>query len=245
MTTGATAVLLVIGGGAAGVAAWTGDEDQPREVRAAARQEVPVAALPETPAVSKVEPPALAAGLGDAVHTDGRRTSDEADRTATRTPRAQGTEPPKTTVPAPVPAAVTTTRTVTETRGIPFRTRLVRDPSLQRGEHQVQTEGVAGSETLRYLVTYVGGRETERRFLDSTVTKEPQHQVIAVGGRGWRHDRRRECGPSLRPCLLGRGHCPDGDKITESGSIAALDGSLPMLDPADLKALRLEPGLVC
>jgi hypothetical protein len=122
-----------------------------------------------------------------------------------------------------------TTRTDTETREIPFTTRLVRDPTMPRGTRLVQTPGVAGEQTLRYLVTLTGGQQTDRRLLGSTVTRPPQPQIVAIGdasdqgfglgpggsghwqGSGGGH--RRHCGPTLDFCMpLGRGEsCPDDD----------------------------------
>jgi hypothetical protein len=70
---------------------------------------------------------------------------------------------------------------VEERQTIPYRTMLVRDPSLPRGESHVRVSGLPGERTLRYEVTYVGSVEKDRRLLDSSVTREPRHRVIALG----------------------------------------------------------------
>jgi hypothetical protein len=167
---------------------------------------------------------------------------------------------------APAQAAdpMITTSTVAETRPIPYRTRLVRDPSMPRGSHRIQTPGIPGEQTLHWLVTRTDGKETGRELIDTTVTRQPQHQVIAFGsqGRGGRHRHMRECGPDLDPCLpLGRSACPDGTHTEESdegragesdegraeesavqlgGSVTVLDQDLALVDP---DALELDPGL--
>jgi hypothetical protein len=269
MTAGACSVLMVIGGGVAGISTLVTDE--PHVVRAAARESAvsgrPGAAAAEVaPAedtgTELIRPPVAAGSrphvLGDRGQAaDTSRVSDQADRTATREPREAPTVSggqPRTTAP------VITTRTVTETRTIPFRTTFVRDESLPRGARRVQTPGVAGQETLRYLVTYTSGTETGRRLLDTTVTRQPQRQVIAIGTRhspdGDGHGKPQECGAGLngtcvpisrsalcpddpQPDASGapRTDAPGGDARRESGT--ALDDDLYVIDPADLADLDL------
>jgi hypothetical protein len=137
---------------------------------------------------------------------------------------------------------------VSETRPIPYRTRLVRDPSLPRGSRRVQQPGVAGEQTLRWLVTRTNGKETGRELIDTAVIRQPQHQVVAFGsqGRGWRHRHMRECGPGLDPCLpVGRSACPDEARSEESaiqlgGSVTVLDKDLALVNPDNL---ALDPDL--
>jgi hypothetical protein len=238
MTAGTSALLILIGGGAATVAIMT--KDEPRAAKVVAGRGS-VGAAPANPGTPSAEPAAAAAALGGGrpAQAGGNargadRNSSEADRTATRTPRQPGTavdqgEPQAGPVPAaPAPAApgataAVTTRTVSETRAIPYRTRLVRDPGMPRGERRVETEGIDGEEMLRWLVTLAGGRQTERRLIDSTVTREPQHRVIVFGsqgmgpgrgpGRGHGHwpgrGPRRECRQEVGACLpFGRNACP-------------------------------------
>jgi hypothetical protein len=106
---------------------------------------------------------------------------------------------------------------------------------MPRGERRVETEGINGEEMLRWLVTFAGGRQTERRLIDSTVTRQPQHRVIVFGsqgmgpgrgpGRGHGHwpgrGHRRECGKEIGACLpFGRNACPT--KSAAAGSPAGL-----------------------
>jgi hypothetical protein len=120
----------------------------------------------------------------------------------------------------PSAQSVITTRTETETREVPFGTRTVRDLGLPSGSQQVRTPGVAGEETLRYLVTLTDGKQTDRRLVDSTVTRPPQQEVIAVG------DRSDRCGAALDFCVpIGRdatcGHHRRGEsgEVEESGQV--------------------------
>jgi hypothetical protein len=256
MTAGTSALLVFIGGGAATVAAIA--KEEPRSAGAAGSGSAIAAAVqPAAPIPPAAESSAGRTALGDADAVVEGRTSDEADRTATRSPRRTATGGGRaagsadgvadaTTKQATAP--MTTTSTVTETRPIPYRTRLVRDPTMPRGSRRVQTPGIAGEQTLRWLVTRTDGKETGRQLIDTTVTREPQHQVIAFGsrGRGGHHRHMRECGPGLDPCLpLGRSACPDDARTEESavqlgGSVTVLDKDLALVDPDDLE---LDPEL--
>jgi hypothetical protein len=249
MTAGTSALLILIGGGAAGIAALTRDDgkgEAPRVVTAVGQ-----AAAAEPPAGGEPGPatprrPAAQAHF-DAADPAAPRTSDQADRTATRNPRGAATirrqqpaAPAATSEVPPAAAAparpVQTTRTETETREIPFETRLVRDPRLPRGSKRVENPGVPGEETLRYLVTVTDGRPTDRRLIDATVTRQPQHRVVAFGSR--RGDR--ECKRALDVCVpLGRSApCPDPAEestVQLGGSVTVLDQDLALLDPDELE----------
>jgi hypothetical protein len=153
------------------------------------------------------------------------------------------------------------TEQISETEAIPFRTTLVRDPSVPPGAREIQTPGVPGERLLRYEVTYTGNRETSRRLLDSRVTREPQDRVVAFGNRGrgggqhsgghGRHDRldrhdRQHRGRGHRECRLlgscvrmGRGAvCTHGDK-SDPRRESIIDGDLSLLDPSDIDELEL------
>jgi len=138
---------------------------------------------------------------------------------------------------------VQTTRTEVETREIPYETRLVRDPALPRGAKKVETQGVPGVETLHYLVTLTDGRPTDRKLIDAVVTRQPQHQVVALGTQSPAAGTRRpvrNCGEALNFCVpLGRkAVCPDKGR-EEDASIPLPD---LVLDAGDLGYLE---GLAC
>ncbi|RJL31838.1 hypothetical protein D5H75_18365 [Bailinhaonella thermotolerans] len=81
---------------------------------------------------------------------------------------------------APVTPA-SETRTVTETRKIPFPVRRVRDPALAEGVTKVRRRGVPGVRTLRYEVTVENGVSKGRKLLGETVTRKPVTQIVVVG----------------------------------------------------------------
>jgi hypothetical protein len=137
---------------------------------------------------------------------------------------------------------------VTEKRAIPYRTRLIRDPSLPRGHKRVQTQGIPGEQTLRWQVTYTDGQPTDRRLVDAAVTRQPQHRVVAFGTRRGRGDGHRGCRPGSDHCFpVGRtAACPEeAAGATELGSVAVLDQDFYLLTPEDLDGLELDPGLLC
>jgi hypothetical protein len=224
MIAGTSALLIAIGGGAAGIAALTSHHDGPKIVTAVGQ---PATAVPPD-AVQGLRPAPARPGHpgthGTAAEAPplSTRADAQADRSATRTPRRGEVPAPVTAggaaaAPAPADAAgaapagpasahaATTTRTDVETREIPFPTRLVRDPSLPRGTKQVRSAGVPGVQTTRYLVTLLDGRPTDRRLLDTAVTRPPQPRVIAFGTG-------RPAGgpPNGRPGWYSGGGSPDG-----------------------------------
>ena len=243
MTAGTSVLLIAIGGGAAGVGAMTSDEEQARIVTTAG-QEAAAAAEPGTERPGHRVSAATAQFGADAATS---RTSDEADRTTTRNPHhglvpagAAAAQARAVAVPGGTKSAapVITTRTEVETRDIPFQTQVVRDPSLPRGTRQVQTAGVAGEQTLRYLVTLTAGRPTSRRLLDSTVTRPPQHQIVALGDHivsppAPTPDRRQNCGEALNSCVpLGRSAMcrAEADRQRAEESTIKLGGSVTVQD---------------
>jgi hypothetical protein len=207
MGAGATALLLAIGGGAAGIATFTRDDPKPRTVTAVGGAastpttagNTPPAADPTTVVPAYVPPiPSDVGELSDGGGAGGANDPVPAgairSRTGIRAGIKQGSKAGSTAAkpagkpggeaagnPVPKAAPLITTRTEVETREIPYATSTVRDPSLPRGIRQVVTPGVAGEETLRYLVTLTNGRPTGRKLLDSTVTRAPQQEVVAVG----------------------------------------------------------------
>jgi hypothetical protein len=181
-----------------------------------------------------------------------RTSDDRADRTGPRRDRTLAQAPALRKAAA---APVVTTRTDVETRAIPFDTKVIRDPSMLRGTRRVETRGAAGERTLRYLVTLIDGRQTSRRLLGSTVTRQPKKRVVVVGSA--RHiDPGVECDAILGICLpLGRTAmaCP-GDGTTDpvapaaswadvtadsdSGGILIADEDLELLGPGGLESLE-------
>ncbi|GAA0541882.1 hypothetical protein GCM10010172_24130 [Paractinoplanes ferrugineus] len=141
-------------------------------------------------------------------------------RTQTQTrPQVRPHAPAGTSTTAARPAApVTITRTEVETRAIPFETQVFRDPTLPRGTRRVERPGVPGMETVRYSVTVTRGRPGARRLIDSTVTKQPQDEIVALGSRSRRHT---ECGPCVPLGLPAA--CTDESAATADPDVVLLD----------------------
>ncbi|MEV6298208.1 G5 domain-containing protein [Actinoplanes sp. NPDC051861] len=280
MTAGAGALLVLVGGGAAGVATLTGGgepstsvagtssvaevdlgapklEEDPEVVSRAAAAAEPLpqrhTTAPTRPAATRPAParPASARAATTAPATDqlsrAREADDRADRTGPRSPR--------TSVVKTAPEV--TTRTDVETRPVPFPTRLVRDPVLPRGTRKIQSPGVAGEETLRYLVTLTDGKPTQRRLVDTTVTRKPEPRVVAFGAR-----KGRDCEGALRVCVpLGRSaQCPEDpaqktpavreeeqevSAVQLGGSVLLSEEDLELISPETLDEVRLEPATLC
>jgi hypothetical protein len=267
MATAGLGVLSLVAGTAGGIAALTSNDS--RVVTAVGREsavvDMPAAEVP-------LQSPAGATGLGDGVlgHAQAEQDAAEtrsapgvADRTATRAPRrstsvdskghnaaaapAVGGAAPAVPPAAGAPAAPgVRTEQISETESVPFRTSLVRDPSLPRGAREIRTPGVPGERLLRYEVTYTGDRETSRRLLDSTVTREPQDRVVAFGNRGRGGGQQSGGRGHHRECrLLGscvrmsrNAVCTDGDK-SGAREESIIDGDLSLLDPSDIDELEL------
>ncbi|MFY1635123.1 G5 domain-containing protein [Solwaraspora sp. WMMB335] len=108
--------------------------------------------------------------------TPSASASPSASPTAAPSPR------PSTAAPAPtVRQPKIETRTVTETRQIPFQEKRVNDPNLAKGQTKVKTAGVAGVKTLTYEVTYTDGVQTAKRLVGEKVTRQPVTKVVLVG----------------------------------------------------------------
>ena len=67
------------------------------------------------------------------------------------------------------------------TTSLPHKTTYCRDPALPEGEERVVREGVDGEVLCEAMVTYINGKETERRILDRQVISQPVAEIIAVG----------------------------------------------------------------
>jgi resuscitation-promoting factor RpfB len=78
-------------------------------------------------------------------------------------------------------APVVVVKPVTVTQSIPFKTTRIDDSSLPQGTTKVRTQGVNGSKTLTYEVTFTDGAETSRKLVREVVTKQPVTKVILVG----------------------------------------------------------------
>ncbi|MFY1653131.1 G5 domain-containing protein [Solwaraspora sp. WMMB762] len=109
-------------------------------------------------------------------------TSSVPATSASASPTASPTASPSPTAAAPsVAQPKVETKTVTETREIPFKEKRVDDPNLAKGKTKVKTAGVTGVKTLTYQVTYTDGVQTAKELVSETVTKQPVSKVVRVG----------------------------------------------------------------
>jgi hypothetical protein len=92
--------------------------------------------------------------------------------------------PQKETIKAPtqtIPIKKITTKQVTETQAIPFQTIEKTDSDVEKGQRVVVINGVNGSKTINYKVTYTGDQETAREKISENVITQPVNQVIKIG----------------------------------------------------------------
>ncbi|GGN55722.1 hypothetical protein GCM10010112_06780 [Actinoplanes lobatus] len=274
MAAGAGALFLLVGGGAAGISTMTTSDGTPVEATAeAAVQPDPGAArLDEDPevvsrAAAAAQPlpkrrghtPAAPAPTGKPAGTDQLSRARVADERADRTgPRPAHTSGKRAGRDRREPAArpVVTTRTDEQTRAIPFRTKVIRDPALPRGTRYVRFPGAPGVATARYLVTLTDGKQTARRLLGTTVTRKPENRVVVFGAFR-KPDLGPACEPGLHFCVpMGRtAVCPPeatpGPAVTVAVTPTPTPGTL--VTEADLLAageelldgVLLEPASVC
>jgi hypothetical protein len=83
--------------------------------------------------------------------------------------------------PSPRANPVVEVRTVNETQPIALKTTTIKDPSLPIGTTMVRTQGVPGTMTLTYEVTFTDGVETSKTLLRQVVTKAPTIKVVVIG----------------------------------------------------------------
>ena len=74
-----------------------------------------------------------------------------------------------------------TTKTVTETQDIALGSTTVDDSNLAKGKTEIRTQGVNGTGTLTYKLTYENGEQTKKELISNDVTQQPVTQVTAVG----------------------------------------------------------------
>lgn len=70
---------------------------------------------------------------------------------------------------------------ITENEKIPFTTEKRNNDNMLVGEEQIVQTGSEGEKINTYSVIYIGGKETERKFVSETVIKEAVNTIIEVG----------------------------------------------------------------
>lgn len=100
------------------------------------------------------------------------------EATPQASPRPSRTQTP-TPTPSPTPQVTVVEEVTTET--VDFDRLMKDDPNLASGKTSVTTEGVPGTRTLTYRVTYEEDREISRELISDVITAEPVAEVVARG----------------------------------------------------------------
>ena len=76
---------------------------------------------------------------------------------------------------------VITTKIITDTKAVPFKTIYKNDSNLAKGTTKITTNGINGVRTIKSRVTYTDGKETGRQIISDIVTKTPVNKVALQG----------------------------------------------------------------
>jgi hypothetical protein len=74
-----------------------------------------------------------------------------------------------------------TTKEITKTESISYKTIKENDSTLEKGKEKVKRNGSNEVRTITYKVTYKDGKETSRSRISSEVTRNPVNKIISVG----------------------------------------------------------------
>jgi uncharacterized protein YabE (DUF348 family) len=72
-------------------------------------------------------------------------------------------------------------QTINEEQEVAFETEKIQDANREVGFREVKTPGEKGQKTVTYEVVMKNGVESERKEIQSVVTKEPKKEVVVVG----------------------------------------------------------------
>ena len=75
------------------------------------------------------------------------------------------------------------TETVEETEEIEYDTKKIRTNDLYVGNSREIQKGKNGEKKLTYAVTYVNGKETERKLISEEVLEEPVERIVEIGSK--------------------------------------------------------------
>ncbi len=87
----------------------------------------------------------------------------------------------KAQIQAAPKADVSEVKTETTKSTIDFATIEKTDAALPKGERKVTTAGVVGERTETFEVTYIGGKQSDRKLVKSEISKVPVDEIISVG----------------------------------------------------------------
>lgn len=103
---------------------------------------------------------------------------------------------------------------------LPHDTTYCTDATLPEGTERIVTEGVDGEILCKATVTYINGKEMERKLLHQQVVSQPVAEVIAVGS-GRENSAREE---ENRAAIIGEGiiTLPTGEVLTYTKRVTCL-----------------------
>jgi len=64
---------------------------------------------------------------------------------------------------------------------IPFLKSTINDDNIEFGKTVITQNGINGQKRAEYMVFYADGKETDRYFIESTITRHPKNEVTAIG----------------------------------------------------------------
>lgn len=76
---------------------------------------------------------------------------------------------------------IISTRTITETKAIYFKTVEQNNKNLAVGKKKTTREGIDGVKTYTYKITYTDGVRTSKDLVSAVTTKNPVSKIVAVG----------------------------------------------------------------
>lgn len=109
--------------------------------------------------------------------TSNKTTTTKADTSSKTNPTKTKPSSGKVTTPKPV----ITTKNETKTQTIDFKTVKQNDNTLEKGKEVISREGVKGTKTIVYKITYTDGKQTSKVETSNTVTKQPVDKIVKVG----------------------------------------------------------------
>ncbi|WP_270136588.1 resuscitation-promoting factor [Kribbella sp. CA-293567] len=109
------------------------------------------------------------------------------------------------------------TRTITEKQAIAFGKKETKDAKLEEGETKTTAKGVAGSKSIKYLVTYLDGKLSSKKLVSSEVVTKPVDELVTVGTKPKPEEPADEPATDDEPPATGNAGAWDRIAACESG----------------------------
>ena len=105
-------------------------------------------------------------------------------------------------------------RTVAERQAIAFSKKETKSAALTVGETKTTTKGIAGTKSVKYVLTYLDGKLTTKKLVTATVVKQPVDELVTVGTKPKPEEPTTETTPTPPPS----GNTGAWDRIAECES---------------------------